>query len=71
MKRLKHELEAQFGVPVFSKWEQVPPVYETRSALKERGIVVPKSAKPHAIKNSYPTGYFFLFNPQRLTNEPT
>ena len=61
-KRLKAELEAEYGVPVYSTWEKVPHHYATRSTLKDQGIIVPTKAKPDAIKNSYPTGYYFLFS---------
>ena len=70
MKKLKHELEAQFGVPVFSTWEKVPPCYSTRSSLSDMGVIVPKNAQPDAIKNSYPSKYFFLFNRNKPEYKP-
>jgi hypothetical protein len=70
MKKLKHELEREFGVPVYSKWDQVPKSLDTRTGFKQLGVKIPKDAKPDAIKNSYPSNYFFLFRKAKYLPQP-
>jgi len=61
----KAELENKYNVPVFTKWEQVPGIYKTRAYFAEIGVIIPKDAKPDAVKGggiSSGRNMFFLFS---------
>jgi len=66
----KAELEAKYGVPVFTKWEHVPTVYKPRSYFTEIGVNIPKDTKPDAVKGgglSSGKTLFFLFSIKKYT----
>lgn len=66
MKKSKADLEKEFGVPVFVKWNLVSTRYDTRYGLKKKGIIVPENAKPDAIKGGGMSDYYLLFLVERF-----
>ena len=63
----KLQLEQKCRIPVYVKWQQVPKNLYSKTALKERGVVVPADAKPDAIKGSgREKKVYFLYNIKRF-----
>lgn len=62
----KAELERKFGVPVYVRWHLVPANLHTRTWYTERGIKIPRTASPDAVKGGGQMGgkprYSFLFS---------
>jgi hypothetical protein len=46
----KANLEATYGVPVYVRWHLVPTDLHPRSWYADKGVKIPKSAKPDAVK---------------------
>ncbi len=63
----KKELEEKYGVPVYVRWNIVPSHLHPRSWFKERGIDIPASAQPDAIKGGggFTNSYSFLFDQRK------
>lgn len=68
----KAQLEAKFNVLVYVRWDLVPIHLWTRGVLKERGVKIPRSAKPDAIKGGgvgHGNHYNFLFDERKWLPE--
>ena len=46
----KANLEAHYGVPVYTRWHLVPKDLHPRSWYADKDVKIPKTAKPDAIK---------------------
>lgn len=69
---LKSELEEKYNVPVYIRWELVPINLHDRSWYQEKGVKIPKSAKPDAIKGGgrpWTVQYSFLFKEEKYLPE--
>ncbi len=67
MSESKAELEATYKIPVYVTWEKVPKGLHTKTALKQMGTILPKDAKPVAIKGGgmNPKWYFLYKTPEK------